>query len=171
MKAITICNPYPELIMRLEKRVENRTRMWHYRGPILIHAGLSRKFLDLNERGTVDASGIAVAQMQFGMIIGQANIIDCVQPIGLQSEFGEYGKLRPVFSEVVRSKYPWLQEHEHAEGPYCLILDEVKRFETPIPAVGKLGIWEFELPVETKGNTHAGSMDDGSSEGAGTLLV
>lgn len=143
MKAITICQPYSELIMRGEKRVENRTRVWNYRGPILIHAGLSRKFLDLNERGTVDISGISVAQMEFGMILGTANIIDCVRPVG---QTVTRGKMVPVFSEQVNARYPWLASHPHAEGSYCLILDDVKRFDTPIPAVGKLGIWEFELP-------------------------
>lgn len=47
-------------------------------------------------------------------------------------------------SKQVEAKYPWLADHQHAEGPYCLLLDNVRRFEQPIPARGMLGLWEFD---------------------------
>ena len=37
MKAITICQPYAELILLGEKRVENRVWRPGYLGPLLIH--------------------------------------------------------------------------------------------------------------------------------------
>ena len=45
MKALTICQPYPHLIMLGEKPVENRTWATSYRGPLAIHAGKSRQWL------------------------------------------------------------------------------------------------------------------------------
>lgn len=141
MKAITICQPYPELILRGEKRVENRNQFWRHRGPILIHAGKSRDWLRLNERGTVDQSGIAVAQMTFGAIVGVCDIVDCVKPIRVDVlPFNRH----PVFSDAVKSNHPWISAHKHAEGPYCLILDNIRRFVEPIPCRGQLGLWEFE---------------------------
>lgn len=141
MKAITICQPYPELILRGDKRVENRNQFWSHRGPILIHAGKSREWLRLNERGTVDQSGIAVAQMAFGAIVGVCDVVDCVRVV-----CWDQTRLRkmPIFSDAVIIKYPWIVTHDHAEGPYCLILDNVRRFEQPIPARGMLGLWEFD---------------------------
>ncbi len=44
MKALTICQPYAELIMRGVKRVENRTWATRYKGALLIHAGKSREW-------------------------------------------------------------------------------------------------------------------------------
>lgn len=145
MKAITICNPYPELILRGDKRVENRNKHWTHRGPILLHAGLSRSYLRLTEKGTVDASGIALAQMTFGAIVGVMTIVDCVRPIRYMRSGT---RMIPIFGENVQRQYPWLQGHEHAEGEYCLLLGNVQRFETPIPASGKLGVWDYagELP-------------------------
>jgi len=45
MKAVTIYQPYAELIARGEKRVENRSWRTDYRGPLAIHAGCSRAWL------------------------------------------------------------------------------------------------------------------------------
>lgn len=144
MKAITICNPYPELIMRGDKRVENRNQNWFYRGQVLIHAGASHKFLRLDPSGTMDKCGIPLAEMKFGFILGVADIVDCVRPIAYQNG----ATSAPIFGGLTCEKYPWLSTHPHAEGPYCLILDNVKRFRTPIPARGMLGLWDFkgELP-------------------------
>ena len=49
MKAITICQPYAELILLGQKRVENRVWKPDYFGPLLIHAGKSRTWLDSYE--------------------------------------------------------------------------------------------------------------------------
>lgn len=141
MKAITICQPYPELILRGEKRVENRNQFWRHRGPILIHAGKSRDYLRLNERGTVDASGVALAQMTFGAIVGVCDVVDCVRVVRWDTGMT---RKQPVFSDAVNNKYPWLARHDHSEGPYCLILENVRRFAEPLPARGMLGLWEFE---------------------------
>lgn len=146
MKALTICQPYAELIARGEKRVENRTVNYAHRGPLLIHAGVSQKFLRLNERGTVDVTGVAKAEMDFGVIIGVCDVIDCVRPLRYITE--PYQRRVPVFSAAVNRKYPWLSSHPHAEGPYCLILENMRRFETPIQARGMLGLWDHagEIP-------------------------
>ena len=48
MKVITICQPYAELILLGEKRVENRTWPTNYRGTIGIHAGKSKAWHSLD---------------------------------------------------------------------------------------------------------------------------
>lgn len=69
MKAITICQPFAHWIITGEKLIENRTWETSYRGPLLIHAGVSRKFL-LEEDD--------VESMTFGAIIGICELVDCV---------------------------------------------------------------------------------------------
>lgn len=63
MKALTICQPYAELIARGDKPIENRTWPTHYRGPLLIHAGKSRAWLDGDEDRVYQ---IDVAAIPFG---------------------------------------------------------------------------------------------------------
>jgi hypothetical protein len=131
MKALTICQPYASLIVLPDdderaKRVENRTWLTDYRGPLLIHAGKSRQWLlDHNY-------GLDIRTMPFGFIVGICELRGCVQK-------GPDG-----FHESILRRWPWLQFHEHAEGPFCWVLAECRRFENPIPYRGAQGL--FNVP-------------------------
>lgn len=130
MKALTICQPYAELIMRGEKLVENRTWPTRYRGPLLIHAGKSRNWL------SEDNYGIPISEMDFGFIVGVVKLVDCVDIVGGSS----------LSKMHIFHRWPWLDEHIHAEGPWCWILDGVQRFQRPITYRGAQGL--FEIPTE-----------------------
>ena len=85
MKAISIQQPYAHLIMLPDdhehaKRIENRT--WHsnYVGPLLIHAGMGRKFLALSADKKRDVGyDVPLADMAFGAIIGICEMRGCVK--------------------------------------------------------------------------------------------
>jgi hypothetical protein len=130
MKALTICQPYAELIARGSKRVENRTWPTRYRGTLLIHAGRSRDMLVLDQwNAAVDARySLPLKDLRFGCIVAQARLIDCVR-------YDDAGVWR---------KFPWLHEHQHASGPWCWILEDVQRWDTPIEWRGAQGL--FEVP-------------------------
>jgi len=129
LKALTICQPYPELILRGAKRVENREWPTAYRGAFLIHAGKSRKWLSLSADGQSDDEyEIPLAEMAFGAIVGRCTLADCVH-------IGDY---------ETHQKYPWLREHQHANGPWCWVLSDVVRFANAIPYRGALGL--FQVP-------------------------
>lgn len=133
MKALTICQPYAELIVRGTKRVENRTWPTSYRGPLLIHAGKSREWLtddgpNLDPR---ENYGIPLEQMTFGAFIGSASMIDCV-------------KYSDVLDGKYRDKYPWLTEHEHASGPWCWVMERMVRLANPVPWRGAQGLWDAD---------------------------
>jgi hypothetical protein len=127
MRALTICQPYAELILRGLKRVENRTWSIDYRGAILIHAGQSKKFF------TADNYGIGLAEMDFGAVVGVAQVRGCIA-------FHPGKRLDPLVLEA----WPWLDGHVHCEGPYCWILEDVFRFQSPVPFRGFQGI--FHVP-------------------------
>lgn len=121
MKALTICQPYAELIVRGEKRVENRTWATNHRGLLYIHAGKSREWL-----GEDDLK--VYPHMPFGAIVAVAKLVDCV-----------------LFSKVFKNDrvHAWLLEHRHASGPWCWVLDEV----TPIgpwPWKGAQGLFNVD---------------------------
>lgn len=134
MKALTICQPYAELICTGEKRVENRTWPTRYRGPLAIHAGKSRDWLTIDRttehRGDVDTNGFYVNDLDFGAIVARAVLIECLRVERIQS--GEYDE-----------QYPWLRGHEHVSGPWCWVLDAVARLRA-IPYRGAQGL--FSVP-------------------------
>jgi len=129
MKALTVCQPYAHLIALGEKRVENRTWPTGYRGWLAIHAGKSRKYLDTegeDERRWPD--------MAWGAIVAVCLLTACVY---------RYGQLTDLIGE--RPELQWLTTHEHVEGPYCWILENVRRLAKPVACPGQRGL--FEVPV------------------------
>lgn len=118
MKTLTICQPYAELILLGEKRVENRTWSTSYRGWIGIHAGKSRAWI----YSYLPLPG----KMEFGALVGYARLVDCMSIAKLE-ENARYDSLR-----------------RHAEGPICWLLEDVRRFVEPIAMPGKQGLFEVE---------------------------
>lgn len=123
MKALTICQPYAELIARGEKPIENRTWPTTYRGPLLIHAGKSREWMDYED-------GLRYPELAFGALVASANLVACL-----------------LLTDVAPWPNRWehLRRHEHANGPWCWVLEDVRRI-TPVPCRGAQGLWE--LPPE-----------------------
>lgn len=133
MKALTICQPYAHLI-RLptddprHKRVENRTWYTSYRGPLYIHAGKSRQWMDV-EDGIEMAYQIPAKELVFGAVIAVAELVDC-----LRSEH--------IMRGNHDAKYLWLRAHQHVNGPYCWILDHVAPIG-PWPYRGAQGLFDI----------------------------
>jgi len=136
VKALTICQPYAHLICLPEmepihKRVENREWPTKYRGPLLVHAGKSRDWLQLDDDPNVDAMyEIPVADMAFGAAVAICNLVDCLH-------------IRTINAGYHYVKYPWLRQHLHANGPWCFILQDVRPLPKPIAYRGAQGFWNF----------------------------
>ena len=137
MKALTICQPYAHLIVVGDKRVENREWQTRYRGPLLIHAGKSRDWL------TTDA---AVPNLVFGAAVGIVDLVDCLH-------------IDTIHDGLHDDRYPWLRGHRHTNGTWCLILDNVRRFETPLPWKGAQGFWNFPDAMLPTASAHVSSRD------------
>lgn len=140
MKALTICQPYAHLICCLDagdsrgKRVENRKWPSSYRGPLLIHAGKSRDWLDLHPYEGIDNTyNIPLADMTFGAVVGRVDLVDCIRIEEIETS-GKWDQ-----------KYPWLRDHEHTEGPWCWVLANPMRLPEPVPWKGQLGL--FDIPM------------------------
>ena len=120
MKALTICQPYAELIALLEKPVENRTWTTDYRGPLAIHAGKSRDWL-----GPGDME--RYPDMAFGAFVAVGNLVACLRVNSITSSHDP--------------KMIALAANVHTEGPWCWVLDNVRRID-PIPYRGAQGLWD-----------------------------
>lgn len=135
-KALTILEPYASLIALPDthpraKRVENRTWKTHYRGPLLIHAGRNWSCMDAADEYALDREPL-IANM--GKVIAVASLVACVSVRDVRR------------SAYVKRAYPWLRDHEHTEGPYCWVLQDVRRLRQPIELRGRTSLWE--VPAE-----------------------
>ena len=77
--ALSIRQPWAELIVRGVKDIENRTWRTHYRGPVLIHASLKYEH-DISDAARDYCDRLRNNGVLFacGGIIGVAEIVDCV---------------------------------------------------------------------------------------------
>ena len=86
MKALSVRQPWADLIVSGHKDCENRTRPTNFRGTILIHAS---KTVD---KYAMQQIGICADAMRCGGIIGSGEIVDCGQNIDSDwYEQGGYG--------------------------------------------------------------------------------
>lgn len=150
LKALTICQPYASMIVLPDdddraKRVENRTWGTEYRGPLLIHAGKSKDYL-----GTIDWIGTAQAGLPMGAIVGICELAGCVEI----DTTGVY----PLPPRWAHEKWPWLDAHEHLEGPIAWVLRECRAFPIPIPCKGSMGLWKPPPSVQDSVNAAMAAM-------------
>lgn len=90
IKALSIKQPYPHHIFHDGKDVENRDWPTKGRGWFIVHAGVSKTELDMDDPEE--------AAMPRGGIVGMARITDCVQEMDSPWFFGRYGfVLRDAF--------------------------------------------------------------------------
>jgi len=139
MKALTIHQPYAELIARGEKRVENRSWRTHYRGPLAIHAGLRAAFgYRLSAVGQAESRELTADSLPRGAIVAVCEVVACLS------------------LEVIRESmflpldFEWVVDHPHTTGPWCWILENVRRLKKPIPITGTQGLWDVPEDIARK---------------------
>lgn len=128
MRALSITEPYASLICDGVKTIETRSWRTSYRGPLLIHASATRIPRAWRENAELMQY---VRNVQRGYLLCKAELVDCV----------------PMTEDFIQS----LPEAERATGFYSVgryawVLRNVEPIE-PIPAKGRLGIWEYTQEV------------------------
>ena len=97
MKALSIRQPWAWAIVHAGKDIENRSWSTSYRGPVLIHAakGMTRdeyeSFAGFYRMVTGSTCLPAPSALNFGGIIGRAEIVDCVRKHFSPWFFGPHG--------------------------------------------------------------------------------
>lgn len=136
MKAITISQPYASLIGSGEKFVENRTWATKHRGSIAIHAGQGQQYLTRAE----------LSKYPTGCVVAIAKLSACISLEEIREKaFSDSELQRRRVVPGTQISWSALGSHEHTEGPWCWILEQVKKIE-PIAVVGKQGIWNWSNP-------------------------
>jgi hypothetical protein len=145
MKAISILQPWATLIAIGAKKIEARSWSTSYRGPIAIHA--SKKFsrsqqMICNREPFFAAimSGMKSASLSpdwppLGAIIATAELVECIPTYGANWHI----------SDCLRTPdEPERSFGDYSSGRYGWLLKNVRTLETPVPAKGRLGLWEWE---------------------------
>ena len=133
MKAYTVYQPYAYATVAGIKRYETRPRRTNIRGRVAVHAGkaeLKRATKGLSDNAfwsLMEAVG-GKTVLPLGAVVGTVEIVDCV----------------PV-EEVVGALTP--QERalgDYSPGRWAWVLKNPVMFDTPIPARGRQGWWNWE---------------------------
>jgi hypothetical protein len=122
MKALSVIMPWPWLIMKHGKDVENRTWYTNYRGRILIHASKKPDPFLTEIVGRACSDKLTHDELKkllswCGNIVGTVELVDCVQ----------------------NHKSKWAES-----GMWHWVLKKPVLFKEPIPARGSLGLWEYK---------------------------
>lgn len=120
---LSIRQPWAELILHHGKDIENRDWRTNVRGKILIHASNRKNKKEINEAllwcKSISArlnQPLIVDYLSFGCIVGQVDLVDCVE----------------------NSSSPWFL------GRYGFVLRDPVAYAKPIPYRGQLGF--FNVP-------------------------
>jgi hypothetical protein len=118
MKALTVRQPWADLIVLGVKDVENRTWRTHYRGPLAIHSSKGRPSKPDVERAEAIGGPLPFAEWHdLGRVIGRVTLLDC----------------------VLDSTSPWAEE-----GAWHWLLADPGSVVAPDVVRGRLGLWEFD---------------------------
>jgi hypothetical protein len=114
MKALSVCQPWAWAIVTGLKKIENRSRPTRHRGPLVIHASRSRRYLKGDYAGLLP--GLPPEdQLDFGALLGVVEVVDSV----------------PV-AEVEGNPF--------AIGPWCWLLAKARPIQ-PIPFKGQVSLF------------------------------
>lgn len=142
MKALTVCQPWAHVIVHGPKRVENRTLATRYAGPLLIHAGLSRSWLEFWDADLwQERYGCAHPtdrEMAFGAIVGYATLLGCLNYAERHAAIDFRQNVRQFF------------DSRFAEGPFLWCLSDVHAFAEPIPCRGARNVWDVPPDIAAK---------------------
>lgn len=126
MPALTISQPWASMFPSRMKWVENRIWRSHYLGPLLIHAGSGRQYLNKRQLGEY-ATGAIVAVCE---MVGCVELKEAQRLVDQQrdSRFFTLDQLRLIIN------------HEYSEGPFCWVVRNCRPLR-PIACRGKQKLW------------------------------
>lgn len=129
MKVISIKEPFATFIKDGYKKIETRSWKTNYRGELFIHASgknIAKEFLT-NEYVVSLTNEL---NMNYGNIICRGNLVDCVY-------------MDEDFLKLMKKNEKEFNLGLYELGRYAWIFEDVEPIY-PIPAKGKLNIWNYE---------------------------
>ncbi|MBS3175503.1 ASCH domain-containing protein [Candidatus Woesearchaeota archaeon] len=125
MKALSMKQPVPELILNKKKTIETRTWKSDFRGEFLIHA--SNNFMD----SMIEKFKLEKERLVTGAIVGKAEITG----LKVYNTLEEFNKDLDKHLLAEPKKLP----------TYGYILENIEKLQNPIKIKGKLNFFEVNL--------------------------
>ena len=130
MKVLSIKEPYATLIKENKKLIETRSWKTKYRGELYIHASKSK--LTKKEKNNLEIMQLIEGiPLNYGNIICKCQLVDCIY-------------MTKDYIENMKKNHQEYICGEYKEGRYAWVLENIKPLKKPIPAQGKLNIWEYQ---------------------------
>lgn len=136
MKAISLQNPWAQLVVSGFKTVEAKTWTTDYRGELLICSkarsdkSLEKAVLDVIEEETE----LAFEQSEFfvnGAVLGKVNLVD----------------VRPLTEDDLEESWMDPAELDNAQEPlYAWVFEDAEPIAEPVPVKGKPRLFDVQLP-------------------------
>lgn len=166
MKALSLTQPWATLVAVRAKRIETRSWRTNYRGPIAIHAskGYPGWARELAMQVPFKAT-LPITPLPRSAVVAKAKLVGCLpivdfadlndrrgEPVVAVDDEGIVRIWRPLTLGHAEghsgAAYPHAGENEvhygdYTPGRWAWLLEDVEQIE-PIPASGRLGIWEWE---------------------------
>jgi hypothetical protein len=151
MKALTLYQPWATLVAIGAKRIETRSWSTSYRGPLAIHAGKIRCYINKMSDDCVWDVDPFYKVLADGGAISKFNATEDEFIIGCIVATCELASV----IRIDQATYTWasqkwvLNDQERAFGDYTIgrymwLLNNVKPMPNPIPAKGAMGLWEWK---------------------------
>lgn len=151
MKALTLTQPWAQLVALNAKQIETRSWSTQYRGTLAIHAAKgfppeARRLCALQEpfRSVLREAGFNVTGplkadfMPLGVVVATCRLVDCIRVTHPQVYFG----VRTDSVLRLPPEEPELSFGDYTPGRYAWILTDIKPLATPIPCKGALSLWD-----------------------------
>jgi activating signal cointegrator 1 len=135
VKALTLTQPWASLVALGAKRIETRSWRSNYHGLLAIHAAASFPRWAKDTCNKPDfAKELGLDPLPTGRVIAVVTLVQCIPTDALQS------------NQVIGDFYLDDKERafgDYAPGRFAWLLSHVTMLAAPIPAKGKLGLWEW----------------------------
>jgi hypothetical protein len=142
MKALSLIQPWASLVALGEKKIETRSWRTNYRGELLIHA--SRKIDTIMYRepffSALKNQLIISSELPTGVMIASCKLMGCLKIV---RNDGDCAYLEDG-SRIWGNEYHF---GDYTPGRWAWILEDIKPIK-PIPAKGKLSIWDWDGVIE-----------------------
>lgn len=143
MKALTLTQPYASLVACGAKKVETRSWKTSYRGPLAIHA--AKTFAGIGGMngawGFYFVNGVhdvlrshfgykSPRDLPLGAVVATVELVDVDTTWNVGQSIDNFER---IYGDYGPGRYAW-------------VLENLKRLDTPIPAKGRQGLWEWRQP-------------------------